>query len=978
MQGNHSIAVRSTMMVGVAVVWVVVAGVLPPVAKAKTLPRNESIQASSVRGDVGHAVPPDTSAASGVGAAAAPVLPGRVDGIDHDIRKNRFISFNPNNAVTPVALMVEMLDLGCSLTHAFCIEDADCKTCVGGGANGDACHIDSDCDGDGVCNLSGETCDELAPARILGWVSEPFNPSVEVPANTHAATILPVAPAFRAWPEQVIHIGDCPIAPVRAYGIRATADLVSFSDRLRIGTIFKPQRGEWADIVGPWDGNEWTAPDSLNNAYDLMAWSNSLTLRPAPHVTVADLVGAVPNWLVNVSDRYPCHWILFSRPYPPVSFPDDYPDLNNGESLCECPNAGCPPIECGNGILEFRERCDDGNVQPGDGCDANCKFESVCGNDVVESMEECDDGNTDAGDGCDGGCVIEPGCGNGFISGDEKCDDGNTALGDGCDELCRIETECGNGSREFTEQCDDGNTIAGDGCGATCRSEGLVVLEWVPVSATVAAIISGNDIALLSTNGAQVEFEAYLSGWGQAPSSPTLTAYNFALEPMSLPGVNAVPPMPGSDLTTPERVGCASEGDCPTSLCGSYAAGHCNDTEPAFIRANVCLNDPAQPCSHGAQCDTNVCIENPAYVAAGCGAARSVVPVPPFEWLAGCQAAPVIDEGSRKYAGSMRIIVPPMPAGISGTYVIDFDHRPEKTFLLDQDNLPIDGLSLVPARITFLNPLELPGVVDGVDHSIQKNRVISFSPKFGIEPSRLRVELLDLACSSTGKKCNGDSDCKICDSGLDAGNSCTINSDCAGASCVASGESCDEQSPPLLLGYVGAPSQAGGDAGPGTLRSDVLDDPPAFRVWSETLIHIADCEIAPARAYGISLEMATVPGVFSDPLVIGTTPKPQGKFWGDLVGSFDGTTWSPPDNLVGVNDVLAMIKFLTLRPAPHVTVVELLSSSGPTYVNFDVSASELQIVILAFGGLAYPPVSLLSSGYPDLAGGASLADCTGN
>ena len=129
--------------------------------------RNASKSPPRVHSEIERAVPPETAAATGIGVVGAPILPGRVDGVDHDVRKNRYISFNPNNPSTPVALMVEMLDLGCSTTHARCIEDFDCKTCVGGGDNGDACHIDSDCDGGGVCTVSGETCDELAPARQL-------------------------------------------------------------------------------------------------------------------------------------------------------------------------------------------------------------------------------------------------------------------------------------------------------------------------------------------------------------------------------------------------------------------------------------------------------------------------------------------------------------------------------------------------------------------------------------------------------------------------------------------------------------------------------------------------------------------------------------------------------------------------------------------------------------------------------------------
>ncbi len=65
------------------------------------------------------------------------------------------------------------------------------------------------------------------------------------------------------------------------------------------------------------------------------------------------------------------------------------------------------PPECGNGILEPGEQCDDGNTTNGDGCNQNCLTEGICGNGVIELGEECDDGNTTPGDGCSEFCLIE-------------------------------------------------------------------------------------------------------------------------------------------------------------------------------------------------------------------------------------------------------------------------------------------------------------------------------------------------------------------------------------------------------------------------------------------------------------------------------------------------------------------------------------------------------------------------------------------
>ena len=159
---------------------------------------------------------------------------------------------------------------------------------------------------------------------------------------------------------------------------------------------------------------------------------------------------------------------------------------------------------------------DDGDVDPGDGCDATCQTEPnfacptpgapcvpliVCGDGDVEGAEVCDDRNTAAGDGCTGTCTVESGwacprpglpcvaaaCGDGVVIGSEDCEDGDAppASGDGCDDACHFEdgfacdaagapcraVTCGDSVREGTEQCDDGDHDLGDGCDVFCRSE---------------------------------------------------------------------------------------------------------------------------------------------------------------------------------------------------------------------------------------------------------------------------------------------------------------------------------------------------------------------------------------------------------------------------------------------------------------------------------------------------------------------------
>ncbi|HUH05112.1 MAG TPA: DUF4215 domain-containing protein, partial [Kofleriaceae bacterium] len=115
---------------------------------------------------------------------------------------------------------------------------------------------------------------------------------------------------------------------------------------------------------------------------------------------------------------------------------------------CAADQAVCITDDCGNGVLDPGEVCDDGNIIAGDGCSANCLSDETCGNGIVDiaAGEVCDDGNTDEGDGCAGNCRSSELCGNGIVdtAAGEVCDDGNNQSGDGCSADCLSNETCGN------------------------------------------------------------------------------------------------------------------------------------------------------------------------------------------------------------------------------------------------------------------------------------------------------------------------------------------------------------------------------------------------------------------------------------------------------------------------------------------------------------------------------------------------------
>ena len=141
------------------------------------------------------------------------------------------------------------------------------------------------------------------------------------------------------------------------------------------------------------------------------------------------------------------------------------------DSQCAAVQKVCITTDCGNGVQDSGEGCDDGNILDGDGCSSTCRVED-CGNGVQDPGEICDDSNTTAGDGCAADCKSVETCGNGIKDVNEVCDDHNTIAGDGCSADCKSTEICGNGVVDGAvgEVCDDGNTANGDTCASDCRS----------------------------------------------------------------------------------------------------------------------------------------------------------------------------------------------------------------------------------------------------------------------------------------------------------------------------------------------------------------------------------------------------------------------------------------------------------------------------------------------------------------------------
>lgn len=102
----------------------------------------------------------------------------------------------------------------------------------------------------------------------------------------------------------------------------------------------------------------------------------------------------------------------------------------------QCMEGRCISSNCGNGIPDTGEVCDDGNNISGDGCNSECSSDERCGNAIFDPNEDCDCGDGDTDITSPLGCNDTPNdderglcttrctfhCGDRVINSEEDCD----------------------------------------------------------------------------------------------------------------------------------------------------------------------------------------------------------------------------------------------------------------------------------------------------------------------------------------------------------------------------------------------------------------------------------------------------------------------------------------------------------------------------------------------------------------------------
>jgi hypothetical protein len=247
-------------------------------------------------------------------------------------------------------------------------------------------------------------------------------------------------------------------------------------------------------------------------------------------------------------------------------------------------------------------------------------------------------------------------------------------------------------------------------------------------------------------------------------------------------------------------------------------------------------------------------------------------------------------------------------------------------------------------------------------NNARKNRYISINPNNSLASVALQVELASMQrCNGDlSRTCNVDGGCpNVCDN--DTTTQCVDAGPCGGGACVRTSPCVEHPHVGMTLGWLGVPFQVPDGCDPLPCGAEDwiarVEADPVYRVWTEDLLHVGDCEIVSVATYELR---ATADGIiFSDPLVIGTIRKPDIRHYGDIAGPVDGETgeYTPSDGFVSVVDVQAFL--LTVKNYPdgspyvHRTWADLHGLDSGNAPNYIPNVSDLQRILFAFEGRMY-------------------------
>ncbi|MBI4719315.1 MAG: hypothetical protein HY763_16080 [Planctomycetes bacterium] len=919
----------------------------------------------------------------------------------HDVKKNRYISFDPNNAAVPVAIRL------------------DCDVC---------------------------------PSQGL-WVDTPVLMSYYSDSSYVSRVVN--APVFRTWPESVVQVADAEIGPGADYTLRATVDGVNMTLPLLVQTVAAPTPHYWGDVVGRYDYllGAWSPPQGVMDFMDIVALIHKFQNRPtAVHTTRADLDPDVPQFMINVADIARAVQTFVGFHYPPLPW-------NTG--LCTCASA----VDCDDGLFcNGAEVCNGlwceagADPCPRQGCDETTDTCVPCTADA-----ECDDGLYCTGpETCQAGFCEPAAYPCGGLPCDEVTESCTTSAGvpslalkpisaTGAFTINGNEIVLHGGGQTVTLElavADWGpqllstyqGTVKPDGyLGKTAfpPSPGvdLVPVGW-PSDPDSGAFVDGTRGDFVFSNVTEThavarptqQYEWGAASWQSHASDVDVPKYAGTLllnVPPAAQGTyiihfNTDPTLSWftdqnwADIPVRKFAPAMITVVIPQACC--LANGTCVETDHTD-----CVARGGDPQGDGTVCDLRVCdlmkwAQPPVYDHASPNPAcfwgwdehsHNECPGCPLladDWLCDSEQ-PVSDVhwwGS--YLGRTDPTPPPVglgpdffhigiwtniPAGVdqpwshpgqmmwewmvprseAGERYVGCDFHPgfaggdacfRYDFAVPSAQWFVQGpqcdLFWISISAIYQQPPLFTWGWKTRPHFFEDDAVRIFLPN----PAHLGMVFQqgmpveypagvswDMAFVLTTSAVFPPADPPFPYNRQK--NRYVSFAPNNGPNTVAF--AINKTTGVGMSGWVGAPDAAG--------VSRVVAA-PVMRVWPETVIHVGDCEIVPVATYTIA---ATADGVtFSAPLTVGTIPLPAPKFWGDTVGQFgvqNPGMWDPPNGVVNVNDfVAAMEKFQ--NPGTnrvHMTVVDVVGAGLPgqeACLNETGNIADVFNIIKAFQGNAYP------------------------
>jgi cysteine-rich repeat protein len=186
----------------------------------------------------------------------------------------------------------------------------------------------------------------------------------------------------------------------------------------------------------------------------------------------------------------------------------------------------CELVEgCGDGHKDEMEACDSGsaNKAPEAAKNGECTMDcsiAECGDGIVNVGEGCDDGNLEDMDECSSMCLAAK-CGDGVAQVNEACDDGiNNGNNRSCTVDCKI-ARCGDGLVGPNEECDDGNAVDDDGCSDDCWSPRTVFVTKSLLEGGLGGLNGADLQCQMEADGASLGglYMAWLSDATQSPAT---------------------------------------------------------------------------------------------------------------------------------------------------------------------------------------------------------------------------------------------------------------------------------------------------------------------------------------------------------------------------------------------------------------------------------------------------------------------------